>query len=97
MTPADAAYFAETMSDLQRETIVICSRQGTLGYTRIAEKLGVSYADAKNVGGFLQAANLATIELLKPGFNGSGIFLNERGEQVKLAALKAKSSNAPNN
>ena len=95
--PADASYFAETMSDLQRRIIVLCSREGTLGYRRIAEKLGISYAEAQNVGRFLQAANLATIELLKPGFNGSGIFLNQRGEQVKLAALKVKSSNAQNN
>jgi hypothetical protein len=88
MTDDDAAYYAETLTDLQRQIILLCSKGQTLGYSRLAEKSGVSYAEAQAVGHFLQAANLATISLLKPGFNGSGIFLNDRGEQVKAAAIK---------
>jgi hypothetical protein len=93
MTPEDAAYFAETMTELQQDVILLCSRSETFGYSRLAEKTGVSYVEAQEVGHFLQAANLASISLLKPGFNGSGIFLNDRGEQVReaVAARKLKS------
>lgn len=97
MSPSDAGYFAETMTDLQRKVISLCSKSEILGYSRLAEKTGVSYPEAQQVGHFLQAANLATIGLLKPGFNGSGIFLNDRGEQVKQAVLKLEINNAPNN
>jgi hypothetical protein len=82
------------MTDLPRKTILLCSKSSTLGYARLAEKAGVTYAEAQQVGHFLQAANLARIGLLKPGFNGSGIFLNDRGEQVKQAALKLEKNNA---
>lgn len=97
MTIDDAAYFAETMTDLQREVILLCSKSGTFGYSQLVEKVGVSYLEAQQVGHFLQSANLATIGLLKPGFNGSGIFLNDRGKLVKQAVLKLKENNAPNN
>lgn len=96
MTDDDASYFAETMTEVQRSVIALCSKSGTLGYTRLAEKLGITYPDVQQVGTFLQAANLATIKLLKPGYNGSGIFLNDRGEQVKAAALRLERTNAPN-
>lgn len=96
MSPEDAAYFAETMTDLQREVILLCSKSMTFGYSRLAEKVGVSYPEAQQVGHFLQSANLAKIGLLKPGFNGSGIFLNDCGELVKQAVLESKESNAPN-
>ena len=92
MTPADATYFAKTMTDLQRKVILLCSKSETLGYSRIAEKTGVTYAEAQEVGHFLQAANLASISLLKPGFNGSGIFLSDRGEQVRKAVAKMPKS-----
>jgi hypothetical protein len=94
MTPDDATYFAKTMTDLQRSVILHCSKSNTLGYSRLAEKTGVTYSEVQEVGHFLQAANLATISLLKPGFNGSGIFLNDRGEQVReaVAAKKPRST-----
>ncbi|WP_421851036.1 hypothetical protein [Novosphingobium sp.] len=88
MTSEDAAYFAKTMTDIQRRVIELCGKSRTSGYTGLAEKLSVSYAGAQQVGHFLQAANLATIKLLRPGYNGSGIFLNDRGELVKQAVLK---------
>jgi len=88
MTSKDALYFAETMTEVQRKIILHCSKSATLGYSRLAEATGTTYLETQQVGQFLQAANLATIGLLKPGYNGSGIFLNERGELVKLAAAK---------
>ncbi|MCF8708515.1 hypothetical protein [Rhizorhapis sp. SPR117] len=88
MTDEDAGYFAETMSEIQRKVILLCSKAGSLGYSRLAEKTGVSYGEAQQVGWFLQSANLADIKLIKPGYSGSAIFLNDRGEQVRQAALR---------
>ena len=83
MTLEDADYYVETMTQLQRAIILLCSNTNTFGYSRLAEKMGVSYQDAQQVGHYFKAANLASIKLLKPGYNGSNIFLNDRGEQVK--------------
>ena len=87
MTKEDARYFAKTMSDFQREVILLCSPEKSWGYTRLAEKTGSNYGDVKSVGDYLQSANLARIEHVRHGqeFAGSAIFLSERGEQVRLA------------
>lgn len=83
----DIAYAAETFGDLERRIILLCHERRTFGYSRLAEKTGVSYADAQRVGHFLQGSNLAEIKLLKPGYNGSGIFLNDNGERLRQAIL----------
>jgi len=100
MTEDDAAYFAKTMTELQRAVILLCSRKESWGYSRLAEKTGATYGDVRSVGHFLQSANLARVSpvRLSQEFNGSAIFLNDRGDQVRLAAerLSKRKKHAPN-
>ncbi|PKP95498.1 MAG: hypothetical protein CVT75_01625 [Alphaproteobacteria bacterium HGW-Alphaproteobacteria-14] len=77
------------MTDREREMLLLCSSKTTKGYERLAEAMGLSYNETQQVGRDLQATGVAGIRLLNPGFNGSGIFLNERGEEVKRL-LEAK-------
>ena len=77
------------MTDREREMVLLCSDKTTKGYERLAEAMGLTYREAQQVGRDLQLTGIAGIRLLKPGFNGSGIFLNERGEEVKRL-LEAK-------
>ena len=95
MTDEDAAYYAETMTDLQREVIMLCSPKKSWGYSRLAEKTGSNHADVSAVGNFLQAANLARISHIRHGqeFAGSAIFLNERGERVRIAVERLTKNN----
>jgi len=101
MTEDDAAYYAETMDDLQRKAMLMCSTKQSYGYSRLAEMAGMNHSDVKNVGNFLQSANLATIKYIRHGreFAGSAIFLNQRGEQVRLAVaqIQPENQNAKNN
>jgi hypothetical protein len=87
MTEDDAQYYAETLEPLQRQVILLCSRQKSWGYKGIAKSLGVNYDDVQKVGHFLKAANLAYISVVRRSdeYAGSAIFLNERGEQVRKA------------
>jgi hypothetical protein len=83
----DADYYAESMSDLERQVIALCAMRQTIGYSRLAHKTGATYAAVKRVGDRLQSMNLAAIKptMMAGEFSGSGIFLNERGEQIRLA------------
>ena len=87
MTEEDADYHAQTMTELQRAVILLCSRKESWGYARLAEKTGSDYQTVSHVGNYLQAANLATVKPVRHGqeFAGSAIFLNERGDQVRTA------------
>lgn len=87
MTDEDAAYYAESFNDLQRKVILLCGTDKSLGYKRIAEKIGVKYDEVQHVGWHLQGANLAYISTVRSWdeYAGSALFLNERGEKVKLA------------
>ena len=79
----DIVYAAETLGCLERQIVLLCSERRTFGYRRLAEMTNVSYDEAQRVGRFLQGANLAEVRLLRPGYNGSGIFLNDNGERLR--------------
>ena len=90
MTEEDAKYYAKTLTDVQREVLVFCSTGKSFGYRRLAEITGRAYGEVQSAGQFLQSANLAIVEPVRLGneYNGSAIFLNARGEQVRLAASR---------
>jgi hypothetical protein len=90
LSAEDAAYYAETLSEFQRQVLALCSSGQSIGYAGLARSLGVEYRDVQLAGNHLQAANLATVETIRRGneYAGSAIFLNDRGEQVKLAASR---------
>lgn len=90
MADEDAEYYAATMEELQRQVLALCSYNRSLGYSRIAEKLGATYGDVHAAGDFLKSANLAVIETTRLGnkYSGSGIFLNARGEAVRQALVR---------
>ena len=90
MTDEDARYHAKGMTDLQRRLIMLCSKSSSYQYLRLSQMLGVSYAEAKLAGDYLKAMNAAVIRPTSMGgeFSGSGIILNDRGEQVKAAVAK---------
>jgi hypothetical protein len=92
VTEDDAKYYAKTLTEAQREVILLCSVGKSWGYSRLAEKTGRDYAEVRAAGQFLQSANLATVEPVRLGneYNGSAIFLNARGEQVRLAASRLR-------
>ncbi len=83
----DATYYAETMTDVERKVIALCSKRESWGYLKLAEKIDVTYDEISDVGHRLQAMNLASVRPIRRGseFAGSAIFLNHRGEQVRLA------------
>lgn len=71
------------LTDLEAKVLLNCSRSWTRRYPGIAKRLGVPYAQVQEAGHKLQELRLAYIEVMP--FNGSAIFLNERGETVKNA------------
>lgn len=95
-TEDDIQYTAKTCSELARKIVLLCSERKTFGYSGLAQKAGVTYAEAHKVGQFLQCANLAEIKLLKPGYAGSGIFLNDNGERLRRAVV-ARHQRGPSN
>lgn len=95
LSDEEAADFALSMSQLERDVIALCSKGKSWRYTGIAKKIGASYSDVQTVGQKLQAMRLAQISVVP--FDGSAIFLNDRGESVKravevLARIRAKLS-----
>ncbi len=92
MTDEDARYYAKSMSDFQREIILLCSTKESWGYSRLAEKTNSNYAEVQSVGSFLQSANLARVGHVRHGseFAGSAIFLNERGDQVRTIVARMR-------
>ena len=88
MSDADAARYARTMSELQRQVLLLCSTGVSLGYRRISDTLDAPYGDVLAAGHFLKSANLAYAGKGGRGDEDSGaaIFLNARGASVRLAA-----------
>ena len=101
MTDEEAIDHALAMTPLQRKVIGHCSPGRSWGYRRIAEKSGLSYEEVKYVGHFLQEKKWAHVSPIRHGseFAGSAIFLNERGEHIRIAAeiVERKTVDAPNN
>lgn len=83
----EAADYALAMGELEREVIMLCSKTGSWGYSRLAEKVGAPYSDVQSIGRKLQGKRLAYISVVRRGseYHGSAIFLNGRGEVVKRA------------
>ena len=100
MTQADADYYVECMSDLERRVIVLCSLTGTYQYSRLAEMTDAPHGEVKRIGDRFKAMNLAIIKPTVSGgeFSGLGIFLNERGEKVRATVekLSLENKNAEN-
>ncbi|WP_150291577.1 hypothetical protein [Sphingobium estronivorans] len=80
----EVADFVLTLTSTERRILGnFVDKRGRL-YRVIAEKAGVSYAEAQSFGMKLQKARLAHISVIP--FDGCRLFLNHRGEQVKHAA-----------
>lgn len=83
LSDEEAVDIALSMSQIEREVIVLCSKASSPRYTKIADKIGVPYSEVQSVGRKLQGMHLAHVSVIP--FNGSAIFLNDRGESVKGA------------
>ena len=92
MTKEDAKDYAKSLTDVQRDVLLLCSTGRSFGYRRLAELTGLEYVEVLGAGHFLQSANLAFVETVRlvNEFNGSAIFLNGRGERVRLAATRLR-------
>lgn len=92
LSDEEAADMALSFTDLECRVIALCSKGESWGYARLAEKTGATYAQVRAAGRRLQSKRLATVSPVRIGreFNGSAIFLNNRGEHVKhaVAALQ---------
>jgi len=79
----EAVDIALSMSQIERRVIILCSKASSPRYPKLAEKIGVPYSEVQSVGRKLQAMHLAHVSIIP--FNGSALFLNDRGESVKGA------------
>lgn len=79
----EAAEIAVTMTPFEHDVILLCSKGRSWRYTGIANKLDAKYADVQEVGHKLQELCLAHVSVIP--YDGSAIFLNDRGEIVKHA------------
>lgn len=88
LTDEEAADMALALTELEVRVISLCSKRQSWGYARLAERTAATYAEIREIGHRLQRMKLATVEPVRLGreFNGSAIFLNDRGEHVKRAA-----------
>ena len=88
LTDEEAADIALAMNALEIKVIALCSKQESWGYARLAERTSSTYAEIREVGHHLRRMKLATVQPVRLGreFNGSAIFINDRGEAVKRAA-----------
>jgi hypothetical protein len=91
LSDEEVRHRAETLHELAKRIILLCSDKNSWGYQRLSERTGATYADVQNVGRHLQAMNLACVEAVRLGnrYNGSAIFLNENGERVREAISKS--------
>lgn len=85
LSAEQAADIALSMTPFEREVIKRCSKGTSPRYPRIAEQIGAGYHEVQIVGHKLQAMRLAHVSVIP--YNGSAIFLNDRGQVVKLAVL----------
>lgn len=83
MTDEEAADFALSLSNLERQVIALCSIGRSWGYSEIAKRIGASYDEVQAIGHKLQALRMAHISVMP--YNGSAIFLNVRGDSAKRA------------
>lgn len=85
LSDEQAADVVILMTAFEREVIKLCSKEKSWRYPRIADKLDAEYDDVQAVGHKLQEMRLAYVDVIP--YNGSAIFLNDRGESVKRAVL----------
>ena len=83
LSDQEAVDIALSMSPVERKVIALCSKASSPRYPKIADKIGVPYSEIQSVGQKLQAMRLAHVSVIP--YNGSAIFLNDRGESVKRA------------
>lgn len=87
MDDAAAVDIALSMSPVERKVMLICSVGRSWGYHGIAARIGATYDDVRDAGKRMQALRLATVKPVRMGgqFDGSAIFLNDRGAHVRRA------------
>jgi hypothetical protein len=87
MSDEEAMGIALSMTSFQRKVILECARGKSWGYGRIAEKLGAKYDEVRSVGHYIQRTKLGHVSPVRHGseFAGSAIFLNPRGDHVRMA------------
>ncbi len=97
------ANHAIAMSRLEREVVMRCSMWKSLGYSRLAKEIGVTYDEVQAIGHRLQDRRLARVETVRLDrrFNGSALFLTKHGERVKraveiLGGIRAKQAGLSN-
>jgi DNA-binding MarR family transcriptional regulator len=96
MTDEEAVYEARSLSSLQRQVLLQCSKERWVGLDSLAERYYLPLHDLKHVGNYLESANYVEKEPSRRGgkFASHMIKLNDRGEQVRaaLSALPAEST-----
>lgn len=87
LSDEEAADIALSLTALEREVITLCSKGNSWGYRRLAERTSATYSEIRDIGHNFQRMKLATVRPVRLGreFNGSAIFLNNRGEHVQRA------------
>lgn len=87
MTDEEIADMALSLSEMQAKVILVCARGTSIGYRRMAEKIGATYKEVQQAGRCLQSKKLAYISTVRlmDEYNGSALFLNEKGEKVRHA------------
>ncbi len=83
LSEEEAADLALSLTVLERAVIGLCAKGKAWQYRTIAEKISVSYSEVQAAGQKFQRARLAHISVIP--YDGSRMFLNDRGEQVKRA------------
>ncbi|WP_394730293.1 hypothetical protein [Altererythrobacter sp. GH1-8] len=88
--PAELPYYAETLDDLQKRIIKLCSAGNSFFYSRIAEMLGVEFDEVASAGRMLQGSELALVSHVRHGseFAGSALFLTPKAEEVRELLLQ---------
>ena len=88
LSDEEAADIALSFNDLERRVILLLSSERAKGYRRIAEILGETYSRVQMVGRGIQAKKLGYVSVVRNSLDeyaGSALFLNSRGEKVRLA------------
>lgn len=92
LSDEEAVDIALAMSALECAVLCQLSKDKGRQYSVISKRLGVLYSHVQAVAHMLQDAKLAYVAVIP--FNGSRLFLNDRGESVRQAVellTKAKS------
>lgn len=89
LSRGDAEYYAKRLNKIERRVVFLCSKGRSYGYTGIAKRLNLRYEDIQSAADTLKGISLVEIAPVRLAnrYDGSAIFLNERGDQVRQAII----------